>query len=87
MVARDNTVAYEGRRLQLPGSPARAHYVKATSRCANIRTARSPCSTARAASPATARRVHEIPQRPDHPKHDTVLAAVKDAARRPPAVA
>jgi transposase len=29
VVARDNTVAYEGRRLQLPASPARAHYVKA----------------------------------------------------------
>jgi transposase len=29
VVARDNTVAYEGRRLQLPQSPARAHYVKA----------------------------------------------------------
>ena len=29
VVARDNTVTYEGRRLQLPESPARAHYVKA----------------------------------------------------------
>jgi hypothetical protein len=29
VVARDNTVAYQGRRLQLPESPARAHYVKA----------------------------------------------------------
>jgi hypothetical protein len=29
VVARDNAVAYEGRRLQLPQSPARAHYVKA----------------------------------------------------------
>ena len=29
IVARDNTVAYAGRRLQLPESPARAHYVKA----------------------------------------------------------
>jgi hypothetical protein len=29
VVARDNTVAYEGRRLQLPESRARAHYVKA----------------------------------------------------------
>jgi transposase len=29
VVSRDNTVAYEGRRLQLPQSPARAHYVKA----------------------------------------------------------
>jgi transposase len=29
VVARDNTVVYEGRRLQLPESPARAHYVKA----------------------------------------------------------
>jgi hypothetical protein len=29
VVARDNTVAYDGLRLQLPQSPARAHYVKA----------------------------------------------------------
>lgn len=29
VVDRDNTVAYEGRRLQLPASTARAHYVKA----------------------------------------------------------
>jgi transposase len=29
VVARDNTVAYGGLRLQLPESPARAHYVKA----------------------------------------------------------
>jgi len=29
VVSRDNTVAYEGRTLQLPQSPLRAHYVKA----------------------------------------------------------
>jgi len=29
VVARDNTVAYDGLRLQLPASPLRAHYVKA----------------------------------------------------------
>ncbi len=29
VVARDNTIAYAGRRLQLPQSPLRAHYVKA----------------------------------------------------------
>ena len=29
VVARDNTIAYDGLRLQLPQSPARAHYVKA----------------------------------------------------------
>jgi hypothetical protein len=29
IVARDNTVAYAGLRLQLPQSPLRAHYVKA----------------------------------------------------------
>jgi hypothetical protein len=29
VVARDNTSAHEGRRLQLPQSPVRAHYVKA----------------------------------------------------------
>ena len=35
VVARDNTVAYEGLRLQLPQSPARAHYVKATVKVRN----------------------------------------------------
>jgi len=29
VVARDNTIAHQGRRLQLPPSPVRAHYVKA----------------------------------------------------------
>ncbi len=28
MVARDNTVAYDGLRLQLPPSPMRAHFVR-----------------------------------------------------------
>jgi transposase len=32
VVARDNTVSYEGRVLQLPSSPGRAHYVKANVR-------------------------------------------------------
>jgi hypothetical protein len=32
VVARDNTVSYEGRSLQLPQSPARPHYVKANVR-------------------------------------------------------
>lgn len=30
VVARDNTVAYDGLRLQLPKSPVRVHFVKAT---------------------------------------------------------
>jgi hypothetical protein len=30
VVARDNTVSHNGRRLQLPASPLRAHYVKAS---------------------------------------------------------
>jgi hypothetical protein len=32
VVARDNTVSYEGRSLQLPNNPARPHYVKANVR-------------------------------------------------------
>jgi transposase len=32
VVARDNTISYEGRSLQLPHSPVRAHYVKANVR-------------------------------------------------------
>ncbi len=55
IVARDNTVAYEGRRLQLPPSPARAHYVKATVKAESTPMARSPCSTARDAWRASAR--------------------------------
>jgi hypothetical protein len=34
VVGRDNTVSYNGRRLQLPASPLRAHYVKA---CVKVR--------------------------------------------------
>jgi hypothetical protein len=34
VVARDNTVSHNGRRLQLPASPLRAHYVKA---CVKVR--------------------------------------------------
>jgi len=34
IVARDNTVTYDGRNLQLPESRARAHYVKA---CVKVR--------------------------------------------------
>jgi hypothetical protein len=30
VVGRDNTVSHNGRRLQLPASPLRAHYVKAS---------------------------------------------------------
>jgi hypothetical protein len=75
----DNTVTYGRRTLQLPASPARAHW--RASRCANIPTAPSPCSTAHAALRAAARRARRSPRsRPR--KRDTVLAAVKDAARR-----
>ena len=45
--------------------------------CTNIRTARSRCSTARAASPATTPRARKSRHGPDAPKRDTVLAAVK----------
>ena len=45
--------------------------------CTNIRTARSPCSTARAASPATMPKASDNRGSPDAPKRDTVLAAVK----------
>ena len=53
VVSRDNTVAHEGRRLQLPQSPARAHYVKANVKVREYPDGTSRCSTARAASPAT----------------------------------
>ena len=53
IVARDNTVTYDSRSLQLPESRVRAHYVKAASRSANTPTACSPCSTGRGCWRAT----------------------------------
>ncbi len=47
IVARDNTVTYDGRSLQLPESRARAHYVKPASKSASTPMARSPCSMGR----------------------------------------
>ena len=81
VVARDNTVAYEGRCLQLPESPARAHYVKT-----RVKVHEHPDGTLavfygpRCLARYRAGRSDRIG--PDHPKRDTVLAAVKDAARR-----
>ena len=49
VVARDNTVAYEGRKLQLPPSPARAHYVKANVKVREYPDGTLACSTARGA--------------------------------------
>ena len=53
VVARDNTVACEGRRLQSCPPAARG---PTTSKCANIPTAASRCSTARDGSPAIPRK-------------------------------
>jgi len=48
IVARDNTVAYEGVRLQLPESRARAHYVKARVKVREYPDGAAwPCSTGR----------------------------------------
>jgi hypothetical protein len=53
VVARDNTVSFGRIKLQLPQSPLRHHFVKARVRVHHYPDgARSPCSTARAASPA-----------------------------------
>ena len=48
----DNTVRYEGRRLQIPPNRNRHHSPRAPSACSNTGTAPSPCSTDRAKSPA-----------------------------------
>jgi hypothetical protein len=75
-MARDNTVAYDGRRLQLPAGKARAG-----AGCANTPTAPLPRSTARSGSHA--HRAGDGGRRgPDHRECDTVLVTVKDAARR-----
>ena len=76
VVARDNTVAYEGRTLQLPASPLRAHYVKARVKVreypdGTLAVFHGPRRIARYT--AQGRRSHS----PDHPQRDTVLAAVK----------
>jgi len=76
VVARDNTVAYAGRRLQLPASTARAHYVKAKVKVREY----SDGSLAVFHGPrriAGYSAAGEIARRPDCRKRDTVLAAVK----------
>ena len=51
----DNTVRYEGRRLQIPPNRNRHHFAKSTIRVLEFGTAPSPCSTVRARSPASIR--------------------------------
>ena len=77
VVARDNTVAYEGRCLQLPQSPAaRPLRQGARARCTSTRTAHSRSSTARVGLRATRPRV-EIVEVPTCAQRGAVLAAVK----------
>ena len=81
VVARDNTVAYDSRRLQLPASQARAHYVKA-----RVKVREYPDGTlAVFHGPRRIAALHRggraDRRAPDHPERDTVLAAVKDAGR------
>ena len=81
VVARDNTVAYEGRCLQLPESPVRAHYVKARVKVheypdGTLAVFHGPRCLARYSAQGERDRVG-----PDHPKRDTVLAAVKGGWR------
>ena len=73
VVGRDNTVGFDGMRLQLPESPLRHHWVKARVRVHAYRTARSPSSTGRAASPATRQEARRSQTSP------------RSAPRRPPA--
>ena len=77
VVARDNTVAYDSRRLQLPASNARAHYVKA-----RVKVREYPDgSLAVFHGPRRIAALHRAGgadrRGPDHHKRDTVLAAVK----------
>jgi len=64
VVARDNTVAYANRRLQLPASRRARITSRRRSKSANIPTARLRCSTGRGASRATARRASRLRPRP-----------------------
>ena len=87
VVARDNTVAYDGRCLQLPNSPARAHYVKASVKVREypdgaLAVFHGPRCLARYTANGRGDR-----RGPDYRKRDTVLAAVKRRCAPPPAVA
>ena len=77
VVARDNTISYAGRQLQLPASTARAHYVKAR---VKVREYPGP-RAGRLPRPATDRRLprkgRQDRRSPEHLQRDTVLAAVK----------
>ncbi len=44
VVAKDNTVRYQGTSLQIPQNPHRFHYVKVTCGCMNIQMGPWPCS-------------------------------------------
>ena len=77
VVARDNTVSYEGRWLQLPQSPARPHYVKANVRVheypdGTLAVFHGPRRLARYTAEGRGDR-----RRPDCAQRDAVLAAVK----------
>ena len=86
-MARDNTVAYETRRLQLPASPARVHYVKA-----NVKVREYPDGTlAVFYGPRCLARYSaqgaEIAQRPDHPQAGHRARRRQGRCAPPPAVA
>ena len=52
----DDTVRYEGRRLQIPPNRNQHHFAKSTIRVLDAGTAPSPCSMVRAKSTASERR-------------------------------
>ena len=71
------TVAYDGRRLQLPPARRAPTTSRRASRCAN---SPAPRRVPRPATDCALLRADR--SGPDRQKRDTVLAAVKDAARR-----
>jgi hypothetical protein len=77
VVARDNTIAHEGRQLQLPQSPVRAHYVKARVKVreypdGTLAVFHGPRRIARYSAQGV-----EIAEVPTARSRDAVLAAVK----------
>lgn len=77
VVARDNTITYAGRHLQLPAKPAARSLRRVTNKAARVPRSQ-PCGVPRtAAHDPVPRRGQRDRGRPDRNQRDAVLAGVK----------